>query len=104
MPIEHSITKLSNPILRRAKSVTIKLRISWLPYVELNIDETPGFVVFGNSSGKRIDTHAIRDPSVLYFSDNCNAVDFMSEKMSLPSLLGDLALYKNTLKMEIINN
>lgn len=52
--------------------------------------------MFENCSGNRIETHAIRDPSLLYFSDNCNAIAFKSANTSFSALLGELAWYRST--------
>lgn len=54
---EQIMTKLSSPILRSAKSVTAKLRISCTPYIELNIDDEPLSDGFVNCSGNFIDTY-----------------------------------------------
>lgn len=51
------MTKLSSPILRSAKSVTAKLKISCTPYIELNIDDEPLSDGFVNCSGNFIDTY-----------------------------------------------
>lgn len=92
---EQIITKLSRPIFRSAKSVTAKLRISCTPYMELSIDDDPPSDGYVNCSGSFMLTHAIRDPSALYFSDNCTANRFTSLKISLISLFESYR-YKNT--------
>ena len=56
---EQIMTKLSSPIFRSAKSVTAKLKISCIPYIELNIDEEPLSDGFVNCSGNFIDTYLI---------------------------------------------
>lgn len=100
---EQIMTKLSRPILRSAKSVTAKLKISCTPYMELSMDEEPPSDGYVNCSGNFIDTHAIRDPSALYFSDNCTANFFTSLNTSFFSLF-ELNRYKKTYTIKYYGN
>lgn len=84
------ITKLSRPILRNAKSVATKLSISLLPYIDRSIIDSAVGSIELNLSVNRIDTHAIRDPSALYFSDNSSATRFGSANTSSRLRFGEL--------------
>lgn len=86
MELEAIKTRLSKPILGKARSATATLRISLWPYNEFSIIFSDGM---GSLSvdGKRIETHAMREPSVLYFVDKSKARFFNNLNGSVSPLL-----------------
>lgn len=94
MPGVASRTSESSPSLGSAKSATAKLSNCLGPYIEGCIIQSAWLTCPLNSSGRRMETQAILEPSVLYFVDSSSASFFNSLKGSSSPLLGESRRYK----------
>lgn len=70
--VEAISTRLSRPIFGSARSATATLKISLRPYMELSIISSGGGLSL-SMGGRRMDTQAMREPSLLYFVDKSKA-------------------------------
>lgn len=98
MELEANKTRLSSPIFGKARSATAMLNISLRPYRELNITSSVGEGSL-RAVGNRMETQAMREPSVLYLEESSKARVLIVLKGSFSPLLADstryMKIYKN---------